>query len=386
MATCEATFEDVLRARFTPQWIQEYVCHDEQLDPLAPVEWQELGKGKGALGSLYRVQCQGCSFVLKVPPPPSNKWDQLLGILGVFPREIAAYSFLNQCSELDGIVPRCFFSRDDGEGRGELVLEEVRYAGHGNMFAGLRRDELFAALASLAQVHAMYASVRQGGGDQSQGSVAPEPPSPALLTSSSTMLPVLLAGALEETRDVAELAWADDNEHKALLDILEPSRWNMRACLKRTDDPATTTLVGLYHGDAWCNNILFKRDLETDAPTEAVLLDWQFCSWGNPLSDVAWLMASSLQPQHLRSWHDDALLHYHKQLLAHSGSRLATYTLELCRADYHAAFEFSVIGVVVSWAAFAQDAKDDQERSALAARMANLLGGDLTLSSEDDSV
>jgi hypothetical protein len=69
------------------------------------------------------------------------------------------------------------------------------------------------------------------------------------------------------------------------------------------------------HNDTHRGNIGFS-------PSAAALIDWQVCGWGPALKDVAYLMATSLEPEDRRATEHDLLDHYLTAVEKAGGERM----------------------------------------------------------------
>lgn len=72
----------------------------------------------------------------------------------------------------------------------------------------------------------------------------------------------------------------------------------------------------------------------------ACLIDWQFATGGNPLSDVAFLLYSSLSPTSWTAWQTTLLDTYHSTLISHSD-------VDVTLADCEDAFQRSEAGATL---------------------------------------
>ncbi|KAF5305766.1 hypothetical protein FQR65_LT07662 [Abscondita terminalis] len=61
----------------------------------------------------------------------------------------------------------------------------------------------------------------------------------------------------------------------------------------KIEDTGGYAVIG--HGDCWINNILFKYNNQENSniPTEACLIDWQFSRFGSPALDISYFLFSS---------------------------------------------------------------------------------------------
>lgn len=81
----------------------------------------------------------------------------------------------------------------------------------------------------------------------------------------------------------------------------------------------------LIHGDLRIDNVLF------DADGQVTVIDWQTITPGQPLRDIAFLLATSLPVEDRRAHERDIVAAYHRALL---GFGVTGYSIEQCWEDY----------------------------------------------------
>lgn len=97
------------------------------------------------------------------------------------------------------------------------------------------------------------------------------------------------------------------------LQILEKLRPKTKNLIEKLLHP--TEPMGLItHTDFWCNNLLFKRQLDDSYNDNCTLLDWQMITYSSPTNDIALLITSSL-PSVVRRQHTSKLLDLYYNLL-----------------------------------------------------------------------
>jgi hypothetical protein len=84
----------------------------------------------------------------------------------------------------------------------------------------------------------------------------------------------------------------------------------------------------LAHTDFRADNMLFGGSAGDGVVT---LLDWQFCTRGVGVWDVANFLAGSLATEHRREWEDDLVRRYHRGLVA---AGIDGYDWDRCWRDY----------------------------------------------------
>ncbi len=90
---------------------------------------------------------------------------------------------------------------------------------------------------------------------------------------------------------------------------------------------ARSERFGLVHGDYRLDNVLFPPD----GGAGSVAVDWQTLTLGLPARDLAYFVATSLEPDERRWYEPDLLAAYHAALPAQVA---AAYPLEQCWDDY----------------------------------------------------
>jgi aminoglycoside/choline kinase family phosphotransferase len=95
-----------------------------------------------------------------------------------------------------------------------------------------------------------------------------------------------------------------------VLEQLRPKTKNLIEKLLQPTEP-----MGLItHTDFWCNNLLFKRELDDSYNDNCSMLDWQMITYSSPTNDIALLITSSL-PSQIRRQHTTKLLDLYYNLL-----------------------------------------------------------------------
>ena len=118
--------------------------------------------------------------------------------------------------------------------------------------------------------------------------------------------------------------------------------------------------VVLTHGDMRLDNMLF-----TDGAGRAVLLDWQTASCGNPMSDIAYAISTSLADPQMRAHAEEALVaRYHAAL----GDCVGDYDAAAAWADYRRASFSGFIMAVFSAMMVERTARGDEMFAVMAER------------------
>ncbi|GAA0938374.1 phosphotransferase [Actinocorallia libanotica] len=211
--------------------------------------------------------------------------------------EIEAGFYTHLARGLASAVPVCHFSaHDPGSDDYAVLLEDLAPARPGDQLAGITVEEAAAVVDELALLHA-------AGWDSPD--LAALPWLNRHDAASAEFTAALITGLYEGFRE----RYADDltPEVFALLEGFLP---RLGAYLTPGSGPFTLT-----HGDFRADNLLFGRG-------RPVILDWQTCAYGSPLSDLSYLLGSSL-PVEARRAHEHTLVRRYHAALTSNGTPLS---------------------------------------------------------------
>ncbi|WP_157963848.1 phosphotransferase [Actinocorallia populi] len=207
--------------------------------------------------------------------------------------EIEAGFYTHLATGLAAAVPVCHFSAHEAENDDYTVLlEDLAPARPGDQLAGITVEEAAAAADELALLHA-------AGWDSPD--LAALPWLNRHDTASAEFTAAMITGLYEGFRE----RYADRLSAEVLT-LLEDFVPRLGAYLTPGSGPST-----LVHGDFRADNLLFGRP-------RPVILDWQTCAYGSPLSDLAYLLGSSL-PVETRRAHERTLVRRYHAALTSSG-------------------------------------------------------------------
>ncbi len=324
------------------QWLRDVLGWE--VGSTEPITVASLSYSAGAMGAVYEVQSGAKAFVFKASPE-LDELDGLVQTTRLLEREIRCYRLL-EAHRAAGtqVAPTCFWSVLREDGRGALALERVGQPRRleSVMARGLDRDAAMAAVETIATAHSFTAATS---GSALVGR------HPWLFTAVSEHLSKWIKLGIEELPAIAGKTWpgliADD-------DLARVGELDLRRAMRASH--AGARCFALCHGDAWAGNILFQR-VAPAAHVKALLADWQFAMWGNPLSDLALLMLSSLATRSRLTWQGELLEQYHRTLI---GNSKLDYPLEACRADFNRAIPFAAAVALASVGAYIADMAPDQ--------------------------
>jgi hypothetical protein len=251
----------------TPDWFSQALGRrftDVRLEP--------LGEGVGFLGQTIRAQLtsdEAESTLLIVKFVADGPARAVATSMGLYEREVRFY---DELAPRVGIpVPLCHFASIDlDSGLFALVLEDLSPARAGDQLIGASDDEIAAAVATAARLHATW-------WDSDDLAASAWLPSQAeLITSTLERAPELYPEFAAAWSDV----FSDDE-----LQLGEKVALHLEQLMDVVDHPPFT----LVHGDYRLDNLFFSDD------GEVVVIDWQLPFRGfSGAFDIALLLASSV--------------------------------------------------------------------------------------------
>lgn len=303
-----------------------------------PIAVQPISRSGDLMGVVHRVSCAGRSFVFKGPPSAATAWGRFAVEDGVVVREVRTYRLLGGAGPAAEAVPDCYWSALAGDGRGALALRDLTATPDDipTMAAGLGLAQACATIRALATVHRAVGAVS---GDPLT------PPYPWLYSAASEGLVAAVRMGLDDLPGLVAAHWPDGlpDLAPALTGTLDVAEILRQAHLG-------ARYLALCHGDAWASNVLFVRSKSRPERFRAYLIDWQFAMWGNPMSDVALLLWSSLDPDCREAWQDRIVDHYHR-IVTEDGT--VDYPLAACHRDLRRAEPAAALTVLATVEAYA---------------------------------
>ena len=258
------------------------------------------------------------SLILKTPVGPALPGGVRSGY-DAGARE--AYFFRHLAGSATMATPRCYAVDFDPLSNSSIILFEdlsIRGLRQGNRVSGIRQGEAQTIVRELAELHARYWARTQGPAFRELESLTQ-----AVTTAADDAIrgyyqdawpAVEACGLYEISPDVAQFG-------RSLLE--DPNR----AKHKLSERPQT-----ILHGDVHVENIFFDDTVE---PARVTLFDWEDVTIGNGLSDVAWLVTTSVGTGDVE-WEAELVRHYYEALLA---AGIEDYSWGECQADYRLAIE-----------------------------------------------
>ena len=314
METIEPTIEWLRRIIGT-----ELAGHDE-------IEVSPISLSDGSMGQIHRLETTaGVAVILKRPPGRESPWYGLFVSSSMIDREILAYRLLSELGPATAaLAPACRWSQLTIEGPAALVLEHIPQSTPSmtRFCAGLSYEEALATVHVLARLHAAHATTE-----------ARTSPLPWLYSADSDELVSAIKMGMDGLPAMMS-RFPGCFSGTGLEGLL---RLDFRQIVKRSH--MSSRLLSICHGDCWSGNVLFQCP-EDSGELVAKLIDWQFAMWGNPLSDVALLVVSSLEGDDRRAWTGGLLRSYQAML---TETCALPYSLEACHHDLECAMPFAVL-------------------------------------------
>ncbi len=223
----------------------------------------DAGEGRGIFSDVLRLELSGLNVpetvVAKLPAAGSNGEAAIAS--GAVGREAFAYRDL--LAEAPVRSPRLFAIHEAGSSI-SFLFEDLGHRRAVDQLDGLGREDTIAVVSALAHLHAWQPA---------------QPPDIRVCT------PALFdPEALERGLDLLEPRWGLTADITAAFRHL----LDRRTILIESFAALPSTLC---HGDVRADNLVFDPD---GVP---VLFDWQQIAWQTGAADVAWLLATSLEPE-----------------------------------------------------------------------------------------
>ncbi len=299
----------------TPNWVTQALHAGGHLDDhrsVAALESTPVGTGQMCDSLRLAVTYDGptdapTSLVAKLPAADGTSRATALALRS-YENEVRFYQQL--APALPMRTPRVFHADIDVTTAAfTLLLEDLAPGRQGDQLAGCTAEVAEVAVQELVRLHAPR------WGDPNLADLEWLHRDPA--TNQQFML-MLLPTLWEGFRDRygAELGPEVHQAGAALFASLE------RFLLADTQ-PWT-----IIHGDYRLDNLLFDP---TPGGTPVAVVDWQTCTHGPALNDVAYFIGAGLQPEERRATEEDLVRRYHAGLMANG---VADYGWDRCWHDY----------------------------------------------------
>ena len=311
-----------------PGWLTQALNDGEEScgAPVTGFSTEAIVEGKGYMSQLYRLRLDYAgpapgraeSVVVKLPSADPMLQKVFSG-LGQNRREVSFYKELANWVLIQ--TPHCYYGdADPATGNTVLVLEDLERAQQGDSVAGCSLDEGRQCVRELAGFQAQWWD------------------SPLLERLSWMPLRKEEAGIYQE---MYADAWASLLQRagdampvrlRLLGDRLAPDIPRIKDCLSRPP-------VTLVHGDYRLDNCFF---ISEGRRKSLVVMDWEFCSRGRGVYDVATFVSEAFPPQDRKNAESGLLREYHSVL---EDKGVKGYSFDECLHDYRV----SMLELLVFW-------------------------------------
>jgi hypothetical protein len=287
-------------ADFSLNWLEHAL--GAQSGSLAGFDYEPIGTGQ--IADSYRLRLDWArrpddapdSLAIKCPSPDETSLASAK-LMNLYVKEVNWYRELAPQSFV--CVPHCYHAELSSEGdRFALLLEDCAPARQGDQLGGASLAEIEVSLDEAARLHAPFL----------------EDP----MLQSLDWLRIDPEMAAMRKGFIGQF-WPAFRERYA--DRLSPELFEMGdayiAKIMAKDEDEQSSVTTVVHGDFRIDNMLFGRP-----DGRVVVLDWQTLYPGHPLSDVAYLVGTSIADPALRKSEEAKLVEYYCDRMAELGAPL----------------------------------------------------------------
>jgi hypothetical protein len=330
-------------ADITPQWLTSVLRNEGVEAEVAAITATPIGTGQ--IGSCYRLTidyARGTGPATLVAKLPSADRQRRAADAFTYRCEVGFYR--EAAPNLQVRRPLCHLAAmsDSGE-EFTLLLEDLSPAEQGDQIAGCSVEQARAAVVNLAGLHAPLWC------DESLRAME------WLLPNGADIADISSAFLRDATSKFVDRFALSDETAVTLMEFANRSQtWWER--------PAQQ--FALLHGDYRLDNLLFS---EAAGQSSVVAVDWQSCSLGHPLRDVAFMTVTGLSVSDRRSSERGLVNDYWHAL---QGFGISDYDAQQCWQDYrHGVFHAPLVTIFGASAA-RSTARGDQMFTVMAERAA----------------
>ena len=334
----------------TASWLTRALRESRLLDPgsVREVRLDPVGTGQMCdslrLSITYDAPTDAPTTMVAKLPAASETSRATAKALGSYENEVRFYQEL--APHLPIRTPVVYHADIDVESASfVLLLEDLAPGRQGDQLAGCSPEVAAIAVGELVRLHAPRWA------DPSLGEI------PWLARDAEAgqqfmlmLLPTLWAGFRD--RYGADLGREVHTAGDALFNRLEDY-------LSADTSPQT-----IVHGDYRLDNLLFDP---TPGGVPVAVVDWQTCTLGNALNDVAYFLGAGLLPEHRRAVEEDLVRTYHRDLVA---AGVGGYDWDRCWHDYRRGTWPGLIMAIAASMLVEQTERGDQMFLAMAHRHA----------------
>ena len=320
------------KSELSPSWINAALQRNDgtSVGQVCDVDVTTIGTGVGLVGGLYRCklsydaqsESEPASVVVKIRSDDPKSLKVARTFL-LYQKEVAFYRDIAALTPM--AVPKLYYSDFDPKSHDfVLVLEDLEYMTAASQLTGGTAEQGRAAIQHAARFHARFwDKVNKPPMDDYFSLVAP---------SFTMKIHVGFHNSVAKVLDVF-----DRDLSPVTKDLIRAFGNDLAGHYHElAQGPRTLT-----HGDYRLDNMFFGQ---SDAP-ELVMIDWQTNGIGIGMSDVAYFMAGSLDPDVRSSIEREAIGEYHEITSREGG---AHWSFEECWQAYRKCFVVAMTVPVIA--------------------------------------
>ncbi|XP_062565527.1 uncharacterized protein LOC134227858 [Armigeres subalbatus] len=240
--------------------------------------------------------------------------EEMLQVMNIFPKESAMYSDLLPKFEAmyreKGVDinfgPKCL--KHSTKPTDIIVMEDLCDSGFkmANRRQGLDRPHVDLFLKKLAKLHAASAVYHEKNGDYSaqfqKGMYAEE---------SMVLFEAQMQSYMESVIQIIRKHWPNGDFY---AEIMNDFGFNMFFEMINVVKADPNGFNVLNHGDAWCNNFLFRYGADNTVE-EITMVDFQLSVWSSPAIDLHYFIFTSINPTVRMPQLNSIISFYHRNLV-----------------------------------------------------------------------
>jgi len=275
---------------------------------------EPIGEVVGVFGTVHRVRptyagpaaavaAAPATLVAKFPTDvPENKSVGMA--LDLYAREIRALRHVASATPGLRYARVMHADMDIGSGSFALLIEEIAGKAVGDQVAGLTRGQVETVMEAIAALHAHWWDHPELGASD----WLPRTDHPVQVA----VVPDIIRSAMP----VVDKRYGE-RLGEAAMAIGHRVAEQYEAIMAQMSARART----FAHTDLRAVNLFFGAD-----GSDLTIIDWQLCTWSNPMQDVIYLLGSSVTADDFDAWGVDVMRQYHEHLSSALAERGAAYT------------------------------------------------------------
>jgi len=327
-------------SEITPEWLT-HILHSSILkdsEAVTASSWAEIGEGQAFASSIYRINVEyrqendlPRSFILKLPIQHEKTKKAILGA-GSYYKEARFYGEI--APEIEVGIPKVYYvATDESDECFNILMEDLGDIERASFLEAIDIADCRAAIRDIADFHVEWWN-------------HPILEFPWLQSPVDNLENVPLL--VDMLRRSLEIAPNIDVESAYLVKCMQHYANAMENPPKNVSLKKPVTLI---HGDFHAGNMTFGGGSMT-------LFDWQNIGKGSPVTDVAYLLVTSLDAATFRE-HEDSLLRLYHESLVEQG--IADYSYRRMMTDYNTAILTCVVTLFSLLGTLDFDVPDGQE-------------------------